>query len=231
MSKSGKRMKAYAVQEDCEGTGGIVFAKHAIVARREGANEYNGGEFHGVTCRRAKWADEFAETGIVPASVMIANGWWFECSYCGQKIDEDSLYDRRLPISGVVGSQHSLIFCCKSHALKHRLEDAQRKRAEAEGIKLFSEMVLKRLPDAKLLVEPQNLRPHAYVRGHLGGPWVYSQIIISFTFPGMKIGPASLRYEADYGVRIGPCRPTFSCCNGDREAFEAFAEAQKMAAP
>src|SRR5687767_14229018 len=42
-------LRAYAVTEEDEGTGGIIFARHAIVARRAGANEYNGGEFHGVT--------------------------------------------------------------------------------------------------------------------------------------------------------------------------------------
>ena len=168
-----------------------------------------------------------AETGVVPASLMVAHGWWFECVYCGQRIDEDNLADRRLSAASVIGSQRSLVFCCKTHALKHRREQAQRKRAEAAGVKLFSEIVLRRLPDAKLINEPQNMRPHAYVCGELGGPWVNEQIIISFTFPGMKIGPASLRYSRPYGVRIGPFRPEFSCCNGDIEAFTAFADAQE----
>lgn len=168
-----------------------------------------------------------AETGVVPASLMVAHGWWFECVYCGQKISEDDLAERRLSASGVIGDQHGLVFCCKTHALKHRREQAQRKRAEAAGVKLFSEIVLRRLPDAKLINEPQNMRPHAYVCGELGGPWVNEQIIISFTFPGMKIGPASLRYSRPYGVPIGPYLPEFACCNGDVEAFTAFADAQK----
>lgn len=36
-------MKAFAVLENDECTGAIIFAKHAIVARRLGANEYAGG--------------------------------------------------------------------------------------------------------------------------------------------------------------------------------------------
>ena len=34
-------------------------------------------------------------------------------------------------------------------------------------------------------------------------------------------------FVGPYGVRIGPFRPEFSCCNGDIEAFTAFADAQE----
>ena len=50
-------LKAFAVQEDCEGTGGIYYAEHAITAKKRFANENNDGELNGITCQRAPWAD------------------------------------------------------------------------------------------------------------------------------------------------------------------------------
>jgi len=40
-------LKAYAVLEDCENTGGIVFARHSIVALRNGASTFGDGEISG----------------------------------------------------------------------------------------------------------------------------------------------------------------------------------------
>lgn len=42
-----KPLKAYAVLEHDENTGGIVFARHSVVARREGAARYDD-EFENV---------------------------------------------------------------------------------------------------------------------------------------------------------------------------------------
>lgn len=222
-------LKAYAIQEEAEGTGGIVFAKHAVVARREGAGLFNGGEFSGLSCRRAAWADVCAETGVVPAARMVAHGWWFECGFCGRRIDEDSLAERGLKVEGVVGTQHSFVYCCRTHATKARLEAAQRRRAEAAAIDLFSERIRRRFPSAAL--RSGERAAHAYVCGGLGGPWVVEQVVIAFDFPGQKYGPAELRYQRSPGQRVGPFEPEFSCCAGDREAFEVFAAEQKAAAP
>ena len=57
------KMKAYAVTEEDENTGGIIYAEHNIVARRLGANEYADGEIAYVSCRRAPWADEYYGIG------------------------------------------------------------------------------------------------------------------------------------------------------------------------
>lgn len=80
-------LRAFAVQEEDEGTGGIVFARHAVTARREGAAEYNGGDFSGLSCRRAAWADEYAP-GPVPATIMVQHGWWMHCHGCDRKVGE-----------------------------------------------------------------------------------------------------------------------------------------------
>ena len=89
---STKPLKAYQVQGDeydC-----IVFATNSAAARRIGGGEL-GLEFDEVeTCRRAQWADQYADVkGGVPPMVMVENGWWMECAHCGHHITIDDIED------------------------------------------------------------------------------------------------------------------------------------------
>ena len=122
--KAPKPLLAYSVTEEFEGTGGIVFARSAIAARRIGAERYADGEFENAQCRRAPYADEYAESGVVPASRLIAEGWHFECSGCSRTIDNDYLWERDIDPSDVVGTQDSSVYCnelCEAHeALESR---------------------------------------------------------------------------------------------------------------
>ena len=61
-------LKAYIVTEENEGHASVEFARHAIAARRVGANELDT-DFEYVTCRRAPVFDEYAP-GPVPALVI-----------------------------------------------------------------------------------------------------------------------------------------------------------------
>lgn len=62
-------------------------------------------------------------------------------------------------------------------------------------------------------------------------PFVVDQASVAFNFPGQKIGPATLEYRHSSrpsgGDMIGPAICEFSCCAGDREAFEAWVESTK----
>lgn len=83
-----KPLKAYSVQGYEYGC--IVFATNSATARREGANQLDC-EWEDIEyCRRATWADTYAQERRVPPLVMIDHGWWFECSYCGTKVCTDS---------------------------------------------------------------------------------------------------------------------------------------------
>jgi hypothetical protein len=215
-------LQAYAVLEDCENTGGIVFAEHAIVARREGAERYNDGDFSGVTCRRAPWADAFAGKPI-PAKVMIAHGWHFECCGCGATIDEDWLHDQDLPLDGVIGVEHSQIYCCEVCEAQENLRRAIARDHQRRAIEALKAFVRKRFPSARFR-DDGNWAPHAYAAGRRG-TWLVEQSVVAFDFPGMQIGAAQCRLERrQHNDRlIGPIRPEFSCCFGDKEAFEAWA--------
>lgn len=223
----GAALKAFAVLEEGENTGGIVFARHAIVARRDGANEYNGGEFHGVSCRRAPWADEWADRDEdIPARVLIDHGWHFECCGCGHTIDNDWLYDEDLPLDGVIGTQHSKVYCSEICEARDKLRAAIKRDHERRAIEALKAFVLKRFPGVVIEDGPDNWKPHAYASDNDGGAvaWHVRQAVVSFKFPGMKIAPATCRIER--GQRhdrfIGPVWPEFSCCYGDKEAFEAW---------
>lgn len=71
---------------------------------------------------------------------------------------------------------------------------------------------------ADLVGEPRPLMAQVGARG------ITYQAVVSFKFPGMKIAPATCRMERGHNHDrfIGPIRPEFSCCYGDKEAFEAW---------
>lgn len=214
-------VKAYAVLETFENTGAIYFEEHAVVARRRGANEFADGELSDVTCRRAPWADAYADRPL-PVWLMVAHGWRFECTHCGRLIEEDDMRDAGLPLEGIVGTQHSSVFCRTRCARKHHSRERRRKAEQLRAIEHFKGLVLRRFPDARLSGDSPNTH-HAYVRAGRAG-WQWRHVAVSFRFPGMKIGPANLRFRGDSSRIVGPPALEFACCSGDREAFEVWAK-------
>lgn len=214
--------KAFLVTTDYDGTGGVVFAKSAIEARRYGASEWNDGELGGLHVRRERDFDQFDGSGV-PAWLMVAKGWWFECSGCGMTINEDSLYDRGLPVEGVVGAECSRVYCCATCEADERARTAR----EAAVGNAFLWHLKQRVIDRFGPVEFANgaWKEHVYAR-EVDGTVHIGQGIVSFNFPGMRIGPASLRYNWGYGGQFGPPSPEYSVPRGDLEAFEAWAAAR-----
>jgi hypothetical protein len=224
------KLKAFAVLEDYENTGGIVFSTTAVAARRQGANEYADGDFTAVSCRRAPWADRYAETGAVPVSHMVLHGWHFECAGCGVRIDSDLLWERNLEEEDIQGTQHSLAFCTRLCEARHNLERAEAKHRETRWIRRFKKIVKRRFPDAEIIENDDRFcRPHAYATTRGTGIWRVEQVIVSFRWPGQQWGPASLRIDTTTEwPRNAPSvtkrgKPHWTCASGDREAFEAYA--------
>lgn len=218
-------LKAFAVTENDESMGGIVFAKSAIAARRMGANQYADGEFAYVSCRRAKWADHCAETGIVPASLMIECGWHFECGSCGERVDSDWLYENDRDPEDVIGTQHSTVYCTPLCEARERLSRAEAKHRETRWIRRFRKIILRRFPGVTICTDERTFKGsgHAYC-SFQQGKWRMRQVSVAFEFPGMVIAPAALRWDRDHRHRVGrPSKPHWSVCNGDKDAFEAFA--------
>lgn len=105
-----KPLKAYSVQGCDEGT--IVFARHNIVARREGANELNLDFDQVESCRRAPELDGYAAQGRVPLRVLVEeHGWMTLCCYCEGRIFNDE------PRAAWIGTERA--YCCEYHKTKH----------------------------------------------------------------------------------------------------------------
>ncbi|HEU4682958.1 MAG TPA: hypothetical protein VFS39_00465 [Nitrospira sp.] len=207
------------VQEIDEMTGGIIFAKSAIEARKIGANEWNDGELAGMTVRRRKDLDQFAGSGV-PFSLLIDEGWWGECTGCGGHIDEWFLYDRGLTSSDVIGTLNAAIFCCQSCKDEYAARKDREDQAGREFLKRLCDIVRRRFPNANAVT------PEYVYAAEFDGVVTIRQAVVSFEFPGMKIAAAHLRYDPGHG--IGPSQPYYTCASGDREAFEAWAKSPRF---
>lgn len=211
--------RAYAVLETDENTGSIYFAASARTARRYGANEYADGEIRYVECYRTPWADAYAETQKVPASIAIRHGWHFECAGCAARIDEDFICDHpSRAFDKIIGFVGTAVWC--SPRCKSREESRQRARKKAQNaaIKMLRTLIRNRFPDAKI-IDPG----YAYAGYKAGRTHIIEDACVDFSFPGMKIGPASLRLRRPQNL-IGPIHPQYYCCNGDKDAFENYAD-------
>lgn len=204
-------LKAYTVLEDNENTGDIFFARHAIVARRLGANEFNDGELGGLTCRRAHWADKYAKAGHVPFTAKFDYGWWIECTGCGATIregadeEEDDDGDPVEPYDLV--ERGDCVFCRPACYDRWKADRAETKRIKEETIGEMTDMLLRLVPGAVLTGDS-----HVYVSYH-EKPRRAQQCVIHFAFPGMLIGSASYRFD-----KAGE-KPTVLVCRGDLYAF------------
>jgi len=197
--------KAYIVTEDEEGTGGVIFTETDIDARRRGADEYNGGELGGMHVRRAKDLDKYCGVGV-PARVMVEDyGWRFECSECGEYIDEYTSTD-------IIGNEGSFVYCSIECAVNDHAEKYERKLYDDIMREQFEDRLKKKYSDIEIT------RAHVYSIGR-GRSRVIEQMIIYFKFPGQVIGDATLRYDQG---KNGPSKADLWCCAGDKDAFESW---------
>lgn len=176
-----KPLKAYAVQEPDEGTGGIVFAKSNAQARREGAQQFTDGDFFSVECRRLPWADKYAP-GPVPFAVMLDYGWWQDCHGCGLRIegepDPDNEYGDGWP-GPLVETPNGGIFCCPS------CHDRQVRRWQADKrLKVAAINYARRIANKRCAGLVEQGDPYVYVNRYTDQPRV-EEIRLTFICPGL----------------------------------------------
>lgn len=178
----GKKLKAYEVKvDDLEGgSADIVFATNSATARREGAGKLDY-EWQDVdSCCRAHQFDQYAP-GPVPPLALIEHGWWFECGWCGSKVNADNKQEdddgNLLPYEAPVAIGRS-VYCCAAHAGL----DLARKRGNAAAKNALCELIYTRWPEAQVV------RVHVYgdrleYQDPAQGGWLTS---IEFMLPGLK---------------------------------------------
>lgn len=122
-------MKAFIVETDDPEESTVQFATTNVAARRQGANEI-GTDFNAVSCKRLPWADKYAGQRV-PESAYIANGWRYECSTCGERVDSETV----APVFAL-----DLVFCT---AKCHAAEVDDRKSAEARKQEVIDALLAK----------------------------------------------------------------------------------------
>ena len=188
MSQSDTSLKAYTVHDGDE-CSVIVFAKAAVIARRLGSNEMDC-EFESVkSCLRTTWADEYAP-GPVPKLAMIDAGWWFECSGCSRRIDDESYdYEADEPIEMEPVEYGQCIYCCEECRQRKLAERTRVKKLEGEAREALAAIALTRYPNAHINSE------HAYVVER-DGWYNLHQCHVQFRFPGCRYFGAELRIDS-----------------------------------
>lgn len=219
------RLLAYTVTDKSEGTGGIIFAASSAAARRLGAQQFSDGDFSSMDCRRASYADGFAVTGRVPAYVLVEQGWHFECSNCGNRIDYDHLADKDILPEDVRGDQDCAVYCNRVCEAESELERAQAQRMEKRWLRRFRKIIKTRFPEATFPTSGYH-KEHAYASRHKG-KWRLEQIRVPFHLPCTTHGPAMLSIE-DRRPRMNETlnrktfRPQWTCCEGDVAEFKLY---------
>ena len=214
-------LKAFVVACPDHEHSAITFARSNIEARKWGASEWNDGELRGMSCTRIPGFDCYHETEV-PASEMVEIGWWFECSNCDRRIDNDDDDENRIIPSEVIGTQYSAVYCNAACRDEHLARKARERSAGDNFLAMIRERIKSRFGPVDFVVGA--FREHLFAQ-EVDGVVLIRDACLSFSFPGQLIGPASVRYQPKYIV--GPCRLEVFCCAGDAVAFEAFAGINK----
>lgn len=201
--------KAWTIQNDESST--VVFNNHGVAARRIGANELNT-DFEAVECRRSKQYDSFAEKGWVPLSVLVKDGWWFECLGCDQRVSEYMIDNEGNEITPeVVDVAKDLAFCSPGCQQAHEEYKAQINQRHQK----YMEKLRGLYPDLSLYEKEGSFYGNRYPS--------YTCTLFA-DFPGMKHAPATLRVD---DVRKDSQKPGWYCAYGDKEAFDSWMQNRK----
>ena len=215
--------KAFVVTEDYENRAMVVFADHAIVARRIVASEYRDGELGGIRVNRARGLDQYCGEGV-PARALIEMGWWFDCTGCNRTINLEYLDENDLPLDGVAGYEKGQVFCGTVCQHDHVARKERERASGQEFLSMLRQRVLKRFGHVEFVTGA--FLEHVFAQ-ETEGQVIIRQASVAFNFPGQKIAPASLHY--DPGYNIGPAKLELRCCAGDQPAFEAWASSAPTA--
>lgn len=207
-------MKAYAVHDNCEGYGTVVYSTSHVAARRVGANDL-GITFEEVeSCRRSPEFDQYAPGPVSPL-VLLKHGWWFECLQCGRRVSndmEDDVIDDGLDPADFLPrpAGNDAVYCSAGCECAHHMEERGREEAEEALREVFeakfsgAEIIHIHCYDGPKLQAPEDP-----TRG--GG-----RFVVTFKFPGGK-------YSAQWN--FGDDRCWVSKC--DQEVFTAWQDGLK----
>jgi hypothetical protein len=207
--KAPRKVLAYSVETNDPEESNIQFAKSNAAARRQGADEI-GTDFSGiVSCRRAHWADPYADLRYIPAKAYIDAGWWFDCNHCGTHCDSDaSRFDEETEtdIALDLVFDGRVVYCSAECKIGHDTEvNARNAKFEA-----FKDAAAK-------------ARPKVTFTGFTGG-YPYCANSGKFTFPGAQYGGSVSDTEDSDQL-------TWWVCAVDKDAWDRFTAEQEAVQP
>lgn len=192
-----RKVLAYTVETNDPEESTIQFATSNAAARRQGADQI-GSDFGAVSCRRAHWADQYADQRFIPAQAYIDAGWWFDCNHCGTRCDSDaSRWDEETDIPLDLVFDGRVVYCSAECKAGHEREVAAR-NARFEEFK-------KRVVGA---------RPGVTFTEFTGG-YPRCGDNARFTFPGAQYGGSVSEAEDGQGLK-------WYVAEGDKAAWDSF---------
>ncbi|WP_235208773.1 hypothetical protein [Pseudomonas savastanoi] len=205
--KAPRKMLAYSVETNDPEESTIQFATSSAAARRQGADEI-GTDFSGiVSCRRAHWADQYAELRYIPAKAYIDAGWWFDCNHCGTRCDSDACRwdeesDTDIPLDLVFDGR--VVYCSAECKTGHDAEVSAR-NAKFEAFKAAA----------------ADAQPGVTFTAFTGG-YPYCANSGKFTFPSAQYGGSVCDTENSTEL-------TWWVCAVDKEAWDLFISEKRAA--
>lgn len=195
------KLKAYAVHDNHEGYGTVVFSTNGAAARRNGASDL-GCEWEDIeSCRRTPQFDQYAP-GPVPPLMLIEDGWWFECSHCGRRVSSDMADE--LESEGLDPDNFEPrpagkrgVYCSEGCECRNHLN----KSYEEEATDALRQVFEAKFPGAEIL----------FIRATTDGPKLTVYSTVTFRFPGSAY-PVSWEFGDEF-CRVQQC---------DVEAFNAW---------
>ena len=126
-----KKLKCFLVDCGSDNGGQLYFAETRGQAKAMAANDEDT-DITGIeSCNRKPQYDKYAP-GPVPVRVLMADGWWFECSSCSRQVFEGENYDYNADCELTPVTQGRFVWCSVECKHRNEIREADRTIEEAQ---------------------------------------------------------------------------------------------------
>lgn len=142
---------AWVVRDD-DGHGAVVFADNEPQAQVNAENQDDiCGDLDDID--RAPRYDKY-RPGPVPVAVLLEDGWYFECWFCGHQVTNDGCDDCAKPRGDdryVPVCTKTMVFCSRHCRQQYREEQERHERESRAAVRSIRRMVRGTFPGAKVI--------------------------------------------------------------------------------
>ena len=160
MTSATSILKAYMCRSDAYEACDIIFAETRGKASWQFIRHWCEGDFVDQTARRAPAYDKYGSMGNIPASVLVWDGWYFECHHCGESISEGTLDDLGMTPDSVIGTVNGAVYCSEQCRLGREIQKEHISRIENQVLRNLTW----RLEDKFGVDNVTEVKHHTYIR-------------------------------------------------------------------